>query len=365
MLAAILFFTSRGKPHSPPATSTTKSPQTLASEPGRSMKPGTSATPSADATPTKPKLEVCGVTDLPPAVGDAVEVSQYLFDTTRETYDRWKTALINDTDPRARAVGLALQRVDDTFAKSLAADTSLEQLIGLATTTQDPDIYSIAVGFCHTGLGDGEAPVPLCRRLSLSEWAKLDPDNAVPWLANAAAARQKGDSWAESAAFAQASQAHKVDGDNEALLTTAMAVFPADATLSARFAAELRLWGYDAARARPDFSELSRYCTPTALEQSQVHDQCEAMADLLVDHGGTLLDFSRGRLIGQRLGWPAARVDPLAQEKDALLQLLASKAGAEDWSCGHMAWTDNFLQRRLQIGELAALRELRDKKSSQ
>jgi hypothetical protein len=309
-------------------------------------------------------LEVCGVTDLPAAVGDTVTVPQYLFDSNRESYDRWKTVLINGTDPRARAMGLSLQRVDDFFAKSLAADTSLEQLVELASTAHDPDIYGVAVGFCHTEVGDEYPPVPLCRHLSLAEWARLDPDNAVPWLATAAAARKKGDTWAESNAFARATQAHKVDRDNDTLFATALASFPPDATLPARVAAELQMFGYQAARGRPDFSEISRYCTPTALQQSQVHDQCEALAELLVDHGTNLLDVSSGRTLGQRVGWPAARVAQLAQERDALFQVLVSHEDIGDGSCGQMAWEDNFLKRRVQIGELAALRELRAKQSA-
>lgn len=363
-VAAVIFWL-HSRPAPPPATPS-KSPQILTPKLDHPMQPAPVSTPpptpSAGAATPQPKLQVCGISDLPPSVGDTVDVASYLFDTTRGTYDRWKAALIGGADARARVAGLALQRVDDIFARSLAADTSLEQLVELATTARDPDIYDVAVGLCQTGLGN-EAPVAECRRLSLLEWTKIDPDNATPWLANAAAARDKGDSWAESVAFARAAQAHKVDDDGEALLAAAMAVFPTDATLPERFAAEVHLWGYQAARGRPDLAEISRYCSVTALQQSQIHDQCDAVAELLVDHGGTLLNFSRGRSIGRLLGWPAAKLDQLVRERDTLLQLLASNGGAEDWSCGHMAWTDDFMKRHGEIGELAALRELRDKRA--
>jgi hypothetical protein len=295
---------------------------------------------------------------LPRTVTDAGDVSQYVFDMSHETYERWKAEMIGGSDVRARAVGLSLQRVDDISAGSLAADTSLEQLVELATTARDPIVYGIAVGVCKTGLADDA--VPACRRLSLSEWAKIDPDNAVPWLANAAAARDNGDSWAESVAFARAAQTHKVDNYSDASLSVALAALPADAARPERIVAETHLIGYDAALARPDIREISRYCSDTALQQAQIHDQCDTVAQLLVDHGGTLLNFFLGRSIGKRVGWPAGRLDELARERDALVGLLTPN-GDQEWSCNYMARADEFVQRRAQVGELAALRELRAK----
>ena len=364
VVAVILFFAIRGKSNPPPAT-LAKSSQSFAPKLTHPMGPAAQVSiPPAGAAAVKPeKLQVCGISDLPPSVGDTVDVASYVFDRTRETYDSWKATLINGSDARARAVGLSLQRVDDMFAHSLAADTSLEQLVELATTTRDPAIYRVAVGSCHTGLKD-EAPVSLCRHLSLSEWAKLDPDSVLPWLATAAAARNSGDSWAESLAFARAAQAHQVDGNSDSLLASAMDLFPTDATLPERYSAEIHMWGFELARSRPDLVEISRYCTVTALQQSQVHDQCEAVADLLVDHGQTLSDVSRGRTLGQLLGWPAGRLDQLVRERNALFEVLTSHVDLEDWSCGRMARADDLMKRSLQIGELAALRELQAKKDA-
>ena len=350
-----------GKP-APTSTALSKPPQILARKLDHPMQPSRVTTPPASQAGTaaaKPQPHVCGMDGLPRTVTDANEVGQYVFDTSRETYDRWKTELIGGSDVRARAVGLSLQRLDDISARSLAADTSLEQLVELATTAREPVVYGIAVGVCKTGLADDA--VPACRRLSVSEWAKIDPDNAVPWLANAAAARDNGDGWAESVAFARAAQTHKVDNYSDAGLSAALAALPADAARAERTAVEAHLIGYDAALARPDIIEVSRYCSATALQQSQIHDQCDAVAQLLLDHGGTLLNFSLGRSIGQRLGWAAVRLDDLARERDALLNLLAPN-GDEEWSCNYMAREDEFVQRRAQVGELAALRELRGKR---
>lgn len=299
--------------------------------------------------------------DLPRTVMDAGDVGQYVFDTSRETYDRWKAALLGGSDARARAVGFSLERIDEISAGSLAADTSLEQLVDLATTAHDPVIYGIAVGVCRTGLTGDTAPA--CRRLALSEWAKLDPDNAIPWLANAAAARNNGDSWAESVAFARAAQAHKIDNYSETSLSAALAVLPSDAALLQRIATENYVIGYEAARARPDVNEVSRYCSATALQQAQIHDQCDALAELLVDHGGTLINYFLGQSIGRRVGWPAARLDQLARERDTLLGLLTLN-GEEEWSCSYIAREDEFLRRRARVGELAALREMQAERAA-
>ena len=198
----------------------------FASKPDQPTQPARVSTPPASSTDTavkKPELQVCGMGDLPPSV-DASDVNRYIADATRETYERWKSVLLDSSDVRARAAGLSLQRVEDGFAGSLAADTSLDQLVELAVTARDPVVYGVAVGACKTGLPDDTAAA--CRRLSLSEWAKIDPDNAVPWLATAAAARGNGDSWAESVAFARAAQTHKVDNYTESLLSVALGARP-------------------------------------------------------------------------------------------------------------------------------------------
>ena len=352
---------SRSEPVPPPRRPVSKSPQISAPKPGRPAELARTTVPP-DTAATKPQFEVC-VDGRPRTVTltDPGDVSQYVFEMKPETYDRWKSALIGGADARARAVGLALQRFDDISAGSLAADTSVEQLVDLATTARDPVAYGVAVGVCKTGITEDVAPA--CRRLTLSEWSKLDPDNAVPWLAAAATARNNGDSWAESVAFARAAQAHKVDDYGKSSLSAALAVLPADTSRPERLAGQIRLIGYEAARARPDIMETSRYCSAAPLQQSKIHDQCDAVAELLVDQGESLLNFSLGRSIGQRVGWPAARLDQMAQERDALRGLVNSSGGNGMLSCDAMAWQDDFLKRRGEVGELAALRELRDKRA--
>ena len=321
------------------------------------MAPARVNAPPASAVSPKPELQVCGIVDPIRSAADAADIDHHIADATHEAYEHLKAALLGGSDVRARAMGLWLQRRDDFFAGSLAADTSLDQLVELAVTARDPVVYGAAVGACKTGPTDDTSAA--CQRLSLSEWTKIDPDNALPWLATAAAARANGDSWAESSAFARAAQTHKVEDSGESLLGVALGALPADVRGFVRASLEIQLAGIAAGQVQP-LAEIRRFCSETALQQSQIHDQCAAMAELLVDHGGTLLNFSLGRAVGQSVGWPAAKLDQLAREKDALLRLTALDGG-QAWSCSAMARRDEFLTRRSQIGELAALRELRDK----
>jgi hypothetical protein len=357
VVAAALFLAIHSKPDLPPATPAKSQPAIVAPKPIRPTEP-TQVTASPGTAPKEVKFEVCGVDGQPHTVtaADASDIDM----NAAETYDRWKTALINSPDAPARAVGLTLQRIDTLG--SLAADTSLEQLVELATRTHDPTAYAIAVGICKTGFAEDVEPA--CRRLSLSDWTKLDPDNALPWVASAASARNNGDSWAESVAFARAAQAHKVDDYSQSSLSAASAAFPADTPPMERLAGEIRFFGVDAARFRPDIREISQYCSTAAIQQSQIHDQCDAMAELLVEHGGTLLNFGVGRSIGKRVGWPAARLEQMKQELDTLREFLFSNERKSVLSCEYMAWHEDFLKRRTQVGELAALRAMRDKQSS-
>ena len=362
VVAVALFFAIHGKPD-PPRATLAKSPE-VSVPPPRDPTDLAPVTPPPGTAPKEIKLEVCGADGQPHTVTatDSSDASQYVLEMKPETYDNWKSALIGGPDVRGHAMGLLLQRLDDFFSGTLAADTSLEQLVELATMAHDPVVYGIAVGVCQTGTTADVAPA--CRRLSLSEWTKLDPDNAIPWLATAAAARANGDSWAESVAFARAAQAQKVDNYDQSSLAAALAALPANTPRPERLSGQIRLLGYNVAWARPDISEISRYCSASALQQAQIHDQCDAVAGLLVDHGGTLLNFSMGSAIGRRVGWPTARVEEMTRELDTLRALGSANGGQGILSCDSMAWNDEFLKRRSQIGELAALRELQAKSTT-
>jgi hypothetical protein len=117
--------------------------------------------------------------------------------------------------------------------------------------------------------------------------------------------------------------------------------------------------GFEAAWASPELGEPLRYCTEDALKKSDVATQCNDFANLLVRRGGTLLDFGVGQHLGKRLGWPEARLSDLSREESTLSNQLP-KDEPNPWSCESVARINEFLEKRVQLGELQALRYFRD-----
>ena len=70
----------------------------------------------------------------------------------------------------------------------------MDQLVRLAVVSQDPLVYVIALEACK---GSAEGGAANCALLSLEQWARLDPDNAQPWLELAAQAQREHDVDAE------------------------------------------------------------------------------------------------------------------------------------------------------------------------
>jgi hypothetical protein len=301
-------------------------------------------------------LEVCGLGKVTPATADASGINEYVTAATRKAYDRWKAALVNSSDYRARAVGLALQRFEFRADDSaVEAEESRDELIQLAAGAGDPAVYAIAVGLCRTALTD-TVTEGACQRISLSEWTRIDPDNAVPWIAAAQAARDKGDTQAESSAFARAAAAHRIDNSGESLLSFALAEIPSDATPLEKATLSIQAVGYEAAWGRPELSEIARYCSEGAVKQDEIRTECSAVAELLVRHGGTVLNLGLGERIGERVGWPSERTSSIARERDAMVKFDAIDEH-DPWSCQSVSRLNAYMEKRIHLGELAALRD--------
>jgi hypothetical protein len=316
------------------------------------------ASPRAGTSDSTGGTEVCGFGKVPATTADANDINRYVIDKTRKTYDRWKAALLDSSDLRARTIGLVLQWTESHRDDSAArADVSRDELVQLAAGGNDATVYGITAGLCQAGFPNADA-AGACERISLTEWARLDPDNGVPWIAIAQAARATGDTRAEAAAFARAAAARKIDSFSESLLSFAINEMPQEAAPLEKLALAIKLIGAEAAWGRP-VVEIMRYCSVDAVKQDETRKECNAVAELLVGPGTTLLNVGLGARLGERVGWPAERVRQITDEKDALLQLGTSYE-RNPWSCDTVSRTNALIAKRAQVGELEALRELRE-----
>jgi hypothetical protein len=312
--------------------------------------------PSADPVS---ELDACGLQKVRSGAAGAEDFNSVVIAATRETHDRWKAALLDSPDTRARATGLLLQRSESLREDSaVQAEESRDELVQLAAGGSDPAVYAIAVGLCQKELSNA-VTAGACQRISLTEWARVDPSNAVPWIAVAQAARARGDLQAEAAAFARGAEARQMHYSGESMLQSGLTEVPRDATPAEKASLSVELIGYEAAFIGPELSEVMRYCSVAAVKQTNIREECNAVAELLVGPETSLLYFSLGIRLGERVGWPPQQVQQLSAEKEALFQLEAGNTLVPS-SCDGVARINTFIDDRVRLGEIAALRELRD-----
>jgi hypothetical protein len=307
-------------------------------------------------------VEECGITELPPPDADVSESYDQVIAAAPESHKRWEAALLDSSDSHARAVGLLIRRFELLRAGSpVQAEESRDELVQLAAGAGDPALYALAVGQCGKSSADADA-AGACQRISLSEWARLDPDNAEPWIATAQAARARNDTQAEAVAFARAADTHKIENESASLLSFGLAELPQGITPAEKMSLSIELIGFEAGWAGPELSEIGRYCSVEAVRRDETHKECDAVAELLVNHGGTILNLGLGVRIGERVGWPSERVKEILREREALFRLIPDER--HGWSCDTVYRTNEFIDKRTQLGELGALRDIRDARAS-
>lgn len=149
-------------------------------------------------------VEVCGfgTVQVPPDDPDPVQrIPRALRQSALETMDALMLAS-DDTQVRAAALWMGARlRGRDVRGR-------IEQVARLAAGSPDPFVYAIAMEACKgRSAGDGGS----CQLLSPAQWVRLDPDNAVPWRALAAEARERDEPLAEHAALQFADRAPRSD----------------------------------------------------------------------------------------------------------------------------------------------------------
>jgi hypothetical protein len=294
-------------------------------------------------TPEPERTDPCGAGQA--TFGPETQGSGLQQRLEREDQSTWLAALQTAREPRARAAGLFL---DDS-------DTSKDQLARDALSSGDPAVYALALAHCR---GATEGP---CSQLSAAEWAVLEPDNGVPWLLIASAARARA-AWSEEAqAFEHLSKAQHFEPYTWSVLTFGEALLPGEKMPVARLRLSVFAFGVEAATMIP-YQEISRHCSVEALQEALTRQQCAAVAEILVSKSGTLLDLGVGQRIGAKAGWSRARVQSLQEHWQALQGVAIGawspdSASAQEGSCAWIERQNSWLREVSVKGERAALEE--------
>jgi hypothetical protein len=321
---------------------------------------------AATATRNKPRsngveatVDICGFGEVPVDAKDPFAAGRYIGELASNASNRWLSALLNSGDIRARSAGLFLKdKLAGSGSGLLIEEQTRDALVQLAVGAADPAIYAMAVYACNTY--SDSAPTGSCRQITLNTWARLDSDNAVPWLLLAGRAQAKKDAAAEAAAFSQAAKSNKTDAYNFSLYAYSELEMPGDVTPLERWYLSTEVVGIEAATASLHYHAAGKYCSAAAMSDDGIRQQCDALAELFVSKGTNLLDLSIGTNLGARAGWSRERVAGLTETRDALLQAIARATPSSNddlWTCDGVQRGNAYIGEWVRLGEIGAARE--------
>jgi hypothetical protein len=328
------------------------SPQTV----GWPQPAAAASTPRSDAD-AKVEIEFCGLGKVAFHADDELAVGRYLGGLSKPVARRWLSALLNSDDNRARAAGMYLEGKIGGAGFQPMADQTRDALVQLAVGSGDPAVYATAVSACNAY---SEPAKGACERISVNEWARLDPDNAAPWLLVAGKANAQGNAVAAAAAFSHAVGARKVDSYNFSLLAYAEPELPKDATPLERWFLAINAIGIEATVEMPQYRIASKYCSAVSSQDNDLRQRCSELSEVFASKGTNLIDLDFGARLGGRAGWPEGRVAGLLRERDALMQVMmeAAPTGVDNqWNCGAVEIGNAHVRELVQLGELGAGRE--------
>ncbi|MEO8155536.1 MAG: hypothetical protein ABI605_20905 [Rhizobacter sp.] len=261
--------------------------------------------------------------------------------------------LLGSPDEVARAAGLLLQGAGALSASDSASAPGVsarEALTHMALTTRSPQVYAWAMQACQGQRGEGA-----CQLLKADQWARLDPDNAIPWLHVASDASSRHDLQAVSEALFRVSHAARSDARWGALTATTIANIPAGVSLLARGALAYEVSAIDAGAEMP-LLVASEHCSAAEVRDANRLQTCLAVAEVLNGKGSTLIEVALGSAIGARAGWSPERIVAGREERDAMSQLSEQAQSQGAWSCPAITKSLRDLAEIGQRGEMAAMR---------
>lgn len=223
-----------------------------------------------------------------------------------------------------------------------------------AARTQDPRLYRLAFQACTALARPREGH---CAQVSARQWARLEPDNAVPWMFLAfQAEHMEDDAAAEAEALHRIGRATTVDAgfDDIRRAVQAHGDRQSAAGLSAamnvsRRVAQAESWS----STRRAF--VPGRCSEPHVRDANRHQQCDRVARMLLRHGRSQPDRHLAMHLGRSLGWPAAEVEALQLEMVRLaMGAQAFQRGLPASPCERTRATLAFTDETLRDGVTAA-----------
>ena len=240
-----------------------------------------------------------------------------------------------------------------------------DALVRLAQTTDDSRIYGWAWRYCNVVsklVAPGEQGG--CTQISAAQWARMDPENAEPWLAVAEEARGRNEPAAFDDAMFHVAVATRHQSDWRSLAATVADFVPQDErSLLGTYMTIVQAVVVDAV-GDPLWRGVADYCGANAIAEPNRRETCERAATMLVDRSTTAMARSAGVEIGRRLGWNAARLDAVSEREDVEMAAERLSGGYEEPDLVNCAPMVAMIERVRAVAEVGQLEVARRQVSS-
>ena len=268
-----------------------------------------------------------------------------------------------------RRIDAALRASADPFDRAMADWLDLDQiappalradaLVTDALAVTDPRVYGLAYVNCHPWLAVGPngapplAPTAACARLSATQWARLDPGNAVPWLWALQDADRRGDEAAQREALRSMAASSRMDVHFHAGAAAVARLGLPDADLAAQLTATTQALGTETTPGSP----LIARCRERSADDAELASACSRIAELLYDHSDSLIWHALGGALHKVVTGDASWLDRAHQEQRSMAP--ARPAVADTAPCGGQRDFLRTIVRMDAVGELQLAREAR------
>ena len=302
-------------------------------------------------------VDVCGIGRVPVRPdGQFDGLDEYVANGDRLIEAAALNAAAHGTDvDRALAVYLAgissRAGPPKDNADTRAWDATSQQLARLAVASKDAAAYALAFKAC---LASEARTVGACVQISPAHWAQLDPDNAVPLLYEAEAAKRRNDPAGMDAALLRASQAKTFQPYFETSLRLIDTPVVRSAPPAVASAAIFTLVGVAAAVPIPDLQMVNQYCAATAKGAAQRTQVCGGLAEVLAERSAVLISMPLGAVIGERAGWSSERVAAV-KTRVAALQKAQTVDLKDLYSCAAVERGRRYFTDFARFGEVGAM----------
>lgn len=322
-------------------------------------------------------VELCGYGQIHVETGGDIYPTQLRAAAT-STIGRVLGAFIGDADPSTRAIGLHVQGLAQGFA---AADLSrsthvaceqdsdcmqrahtasvqalrpnADKLASEAAGMRAPQAYALAFYLCQRAYPGGTSEGS-CARVTPAQWALLEPDNVIPWLAEASLAQSRGDAFTRDTALGQAAAAKTSRLHWDTILAIAEHPIFNRAPPATQLAAFAELLGIHAALPTPALHVIGQQCGDGVQMNEDRQRLCSGVATAL-SAGTTLFELSIAAHTGERAGWSSDRTNVLRDKADAIRQATSDFWDSNDlWSCRHLERVQAHTAELFRYGEVAA-----------